>query len=112
MSLTINHFYRFGEFTLDVNQRVLLRASKPLQLTPKAFDTLLALVENGGRIVGKEELMERLWPDTFVEEANLTFNVQHLREVGRRGRRPPVRRSAVSPDDMRREKPRVKIERS
>ena len=48
----------------------------PVALAPKVFETLLVLIENHGRIVLKEELMKRLWPDTFVEEANLTFNVQ------------------------------------
>ena len=80
MSLLINRFYRFGDFTLDTEQRVLLRDGKPLALTPKVFDTLLILIENSGQIVEKEELMRRLWPDTFVEEANLTFNIQQLRK--------------------------------
>lgn len=81
MSLLIKHFYRFGAFTLDTDQRVLLRDGKPLALTPKVFDTLLILVEKSGRIVEREELMNRLWPDTFVEEANLTFNIKQLRKV-------------------------------
>ena len=80
MSLHISHFYRFAEFTLDTDQRVLLREGKRLPLTTKVFDTLLILVENTGRIVEKEELMNRLWPDTFVEEANLTFNIKQLRK--------------------------------
>ena len=80
MSLPINHFYRFGEFTLDSDQRVLLREGKPIALTPKVFDTLLILVENSGRIVAKGELMTRLWPDSFVEETNLTFNIKQLRK--------------------------------
>src|SRR5437660_1641642 len=81
MSLAINHFYRFGEFTVDGDQKVLLRNGSPLPLAPKVFDTLLILVDNGGRIVEKEELMRRLWPDTFVEESNLTFNIQQLRKA-------------------------------
>jgi TolB-like protein/DNA-binding winged helix-turn-helix (wHTH) protein/Tfp pilus assembly protein PilF len=81
MSLLINHFYRFDDFTLDSGERVLLRQGKPLTLTPKAFDTLLILVENGGRIVSKEEFMQRLWPDSFVEETNLTFNIRQLRRL-------------------------------
>ncbi len=81
MSLLINHFYRFGEFTLDADQGVLLREGKPLPLTPKVFDTLLILVENSGRLVMKDELMNQLWPDTFVEEANLAFNIQQLRKA-------------------------------
>src|SRR5258707_5401065 len=73
--------YRFGEFTVDADQKVLLRNGTPLSLAPKLFDTLLILVENGGRIVEKEALMNRLWPDIFVEEANLTFNIQQLRKA-------------------------------
>jgi len=89
MSLLIDHSYRFGEFTLDTDQRILLREGKPLSLAPKVFDTLLILVESSGRIVGKEELMNRLWPDTFVEEANLTFNIQQLRKaLGDNARKP------------------------
>jgi DNA-binding winged helix-turn-helix (wHTH) protein len=89
MSSRIGHIYRFGDFTVDVDQRVLLRAGKPVPLTPKVFDTLLILVENGGRIVRKEELMGRLWPDTFVEEANLSVNIQQLRRaLGDRARQP------------------------
>ena len=90
MSSLIKHFYQFGEFTLDTDQRVLLREGKPLTLTPKVFDTLLILVENGGRLVEKEELMSRLWPETFVEEANLTFNVQQLRKALGDNARAPV----------------------
>jgi Tol biopolymer transport system component/DNA-binding winged helix-turn-helix (wHTH) protein len=89
MSLLIDHSYRFGEFTLDTDQRILLREGKPLSLAPKVFDTLLILVESSGRIVGKEELMNRLWPDTFVEEANLAFNIQQLRKtLGDNARKP------------------------
>jgi DNA-binding winged helix-turn-helix (wHTH) protein len=89
MLLPDNHFYRFGEFTVDTDQKVLLRAGQPVHLTPKVFDTLLILVENHSRIVGKEELMTRLWPDTFVEETNLTFNIQQLRKaLGDRAQQP------------------------
>jgi Tol biopolymer transport system component/DNA-binding winged helix-turn-helix (wHTH) protein len=81
MYLAINQFYRFGEFTVDREQRVLLRNDSPLPLAPKVFDTLLILVDNSGRIVEKKELMSRLWPDSFVEESNLTFNIQQLRKA-------------------------------
>ena len=81
MSLAIKHLYRFGEFTVDGDQKVLLRNDSPLALAPKVFDTLLILVGNSGRIVEKEELMSRLWPDSFVEESNLTFNIQQLRKA-------------------------------
>src|SRR5882724_9900694 len=80
MSQAINHFHRFGEFTVDGDQKVLLRNDSPLPLAPKVFDTLLILLDNRGRIVEKEDLMRRLWPDTFVEESNLTFNIQQLRK--------------------------------
>jgi Tol biopolymer transport system component/DNA-binding winged helix-turn-helix (wHTH) protein len=89
MSQTISHFYQFGEFTVDADQRVLLRNGTPLPLAPKVFDTLLMLVENGGRIVEKEALMNRVWKDTFVEEANLTFSIQQLRKaLGDNARKP------------------------
>jgi len=81
--------YHFGEFTVDADQKVLLRNGTPLPLAPKIFDTLLILVENAGRIVEKDALMNRLWPNTFVEEANLTFNVQQLRKaLGDNARKP------------------------
>ncbi len=89
MSLAINHFHRFGEFTVDSGQKVLLQNGKPLPLAPKVFDTLLILINNSGRIVEKEELMSRLWPDTFVEESNLTFNIQQLRKALRDNARQP-----------------------
>ncbi len=81
MPSLINHFYRFGEFTLDADQRVLLRDGKPLLLAPKVLETLLTLVQEGGRIIEKEELMKRLWPDTFVEESNLTYCIVQLRKT-------------------------------
>src|SRR5688500_2101920 len=80
MSSLSNHLYKFGDFTIDVDQRVLLRAEEFVSLTPKVFDTLLILVESGGRIVEKEELKRRLWPDTFVDEANIAFNIQQVRK--------------------------------
>ena len=96
MSLLIKHFYRFGAFTLDTDQRVLFLENKPLPLTPKVFDTLLILVENKGRIVEKDDLMNRLWPDTFVEEANLTFNIKQIRKLLGDDARQPVYVETVS----------------
>ena len=81
MSWLIKHCYRFGEFTLDADQKVLLRQGKPLLLAPKILETLLTLVQNSGRIIEKEELMTRLWPDTFVEESNLTYTIVQLRKT-------------------------------
>ena len=80
MSSVLQHFYQFGAFVLDGDQRVLLRAGKPLPLTPKVFDTLMVLVENNGRIVGKAELMNQLWPNTFVEEENRRSALARLPE--------------------------------
>ncbi len=75
------HLYEFGPFRLDPAQRLLLRNGKPVSLTPKAFETLVILVENHGRLLTKNELMKRLWPATFVEEANLAQNVSAIRRA-------------------------------
>src|ERR1051326_2425808 len=84
-----NPHYRFGDFIVDTDQKVVLRQDKELPLTPKLFETLLILVENSGRIVQKEQFMERLWPHTFVEEANLTSNIRQLRKsLGDNARQP------------------------
>ncbi|HEY3132941.1 MAG TPA: winged helix-turn-helix domain-containing protein [Acidobacteriota bacterium] len=81
MSERTKHFYGFGPFCLDATERQLLLDGKPVPLTPKAFDTLLALVESNGRMVEKEELIKKVWPDTFIEEANLAYNISILRKV-------------------------------
>ena len=73
--------YEFGPFRLDSGTRRLLRDDKPVALTAKAFDALLALVENCGRLVEKDDLMRWLWPNTVVEEANLTQTIFTLRRV-------------------------------
>ena len=66
---------------MDADQKVLWCDDQPVHVTPKVFDTLLVLLQNPRRIVEKEELMNRLWPDVFVEETNLTFNIQQLRKA-------------------------------
>ncbi len=73
--------YEFGDFRVDEDQRVLLRGDEVVSLTPKAFDTLLAFVQNSSLVLEKEWLLEAIWPDTFVEEANLAVNVSLLRKV-------------------------------
>ena len=73
--------YEFGPFRLDTTERLLLRDGRPVPLTPKAFETLLALVERRGHVLEKEELMRRIWPDTIVEEANLAQNVFSIRKA-------------------------------
>ena len=72
---------RFGPFFIDVRERVLQRDGQPVPLTPKAFDLLAALVEQPGRLISKEELLQKVWPDTFVEESNLAYNVFALRKA-------------------------------
>ena len=76
-----HHFYEFGPFRLDVTEQLLLRDGTVIPITPKAFETLIALVEQSGHLVAKEELMKRLWPDTFVEEVNLAHNISLLRRA-------------------------------
>ena len=73
--------YYFGAFLLDTESRVLLRDGQPLSVTSKVLDTLTILVENRGRLMNRDELLSRLWPDTQVEEANLTQNVFTLRKI-------------------------------
>jgi DNA-binding winged helix-turn-helix (wHTH) protein/tetratricopeptide (TPR) repeat protein/TolB-like protein len=73
--------YEFDGFRVDPVRRRLLRGGEQVPLTPKAFSILLVLVENRGEVVGKEDLIQRVWPDTFVTEANLTQNVSSLRKA-------------------------------
>jgi DNA-binding winged helix-turn-helix (wHTH) protein/TolB-like protein len=73
--------YRFGPFVLDTVQHELLKQGKRIPLTPKTYDTLLVLVQNNGRMLSKEELMTSLWPDSFVEESNLTQQVSMIRKA-------------------------------
>lgn len=73
--------YRFGDFCLDPKSHLLLRGRDAVPLMPKAYDMLLVLVENCGRVVEKDELMNLVWPDSFVEEANLTVNISALRKA-------------------------------
>lgn len=75
------HVYEFGPFRLIPEERQLLRDGEPVALTPKAFDLLVVLVENGGHLVEKEELIRRVWADRFVEEANLSVNISALRRA-------------------------------
>lgn len=74
-------FFEFGEFQLDVRERSLLRNGDAVPLTPKAFDTLVILVENAGSLVEKDEMMRAVWPDSFVEEIGLARNISVLRKA-------------------------------
>lgn len=111
-----NNLYAFGEFRLDSIERTLFHGNELVSLTPKALETLLALVRRAGHVVNKEELMQEVWPDTFVEEGNLNVNISAVRKalaeaanglafietVPRRGYRfvAPVRLVAVEPEEL------------
>ena len=71
----------FGPFRLLAGQRLLLDGEKPVRLGSRAFDILTSLVERAGEVVGKEELIARAWPQTFVEELNLKIQVSALRRA-------------------------------
>jgi TolB-like protein/DNA-binding winged helix-turn-helix (wHTH) protein/Tfp pilus assembly protein PilF len=77
----LDQFYEFGPFRLDRGKRLLWRDGEVVSLSPKAFDTLLALIEKRGELLDKDTLMQTLWPDSFVEEANLTVKVSQLRRA-------------------------------
>ncbi len=84
------HLYEFGPFRLDPAERRLLCDETPVALTPKCFDLLIALVENSGHLLEKEVLLQRVWPNQFVEESNLSFNISTLRKAlgdGQNGQR-------------------------
>jgi TolB-like protein len=76
-----NSFYEFGPYRVDASECVLLCDGQPVSLTPKAFDTLLVLVRKSGHVVTKDELMREVWPESYVEEGNLTQNVFTLRKA-------------------------------
>lgn len=76
-----NELYQFGVFSLDTADRRLWREAEPIQLTPKQFDLLFYFVENTGRVAKKNELLDAVWSDTFVEETTLARNVSWLRKI-------------------------------
>lgn len=73
--------FEFGPFRIDAVRRLVTRDGRPVPLTPKAFDTLVALVEQSGRTLNKEDLLERVWSGTSVEENNLTQAISRLRKT-------------------------------
>ena len=76
-----NHIFEFGQFRLDTTERILSRNGEQLPLAPKVFDTLVVLVRHRGHLLEKTQLMEEVWPDTFVAEINLAVNVSTLRKI-------------------------------
>jgi TolB-like protein/DNA-binding winged helix-turn-helix (wHTH) protein/Flp pilus assembly protein TadD len=77
----VDSVYEFGPFRLDLAEKKLSKDGEVVALTPKAFDTLLILIEKNGRLVEKEELIKQLWPDTFVEENCLSQNIYLVRKA-------------------------------
>src|SRR6476661_7315025 len=76
-----NLYYEFGPYQLNVNTRLLKRGGETISLTPKAAEILVLLVTRAGQLVEKDELLKEIWPDTFVEEANLSQNIFTLRRA-------------------------------
>lgn len=81
MAHAVKYLLEFGRFRIDPEQRLLLRDQEPIPLSPKAFELLLVLAQRNGQVVLKEELMNLLWPDTFVEESNLGQHIFQLRKA-------------------------------
>ncbi|MFN2510440.1 MAG: winged helix-turn-helix domain-containing tetratricopeptide repeat protein [Pyrinomonadaceae bacterium] len=81
MSHQVRHLYEFGPFRLDPEKPCLWRDGEPISLTPKAVETLIVLVQQSGKLVERERLMNAIWPNTFVEDGNLNFNVSVLRKA-------------------------------
>lgn len=81
MSSLTSNLYQFGDFSLDPQNRTLRRAGTTVPLTPKAFDLLFVLIQNADSIVTKDELMKAVWPDSFVEESNLTQTIFMVRKA-------------------------------
>jgi Tol biopolymer transport system component/DNA-binding winged helix-turn-helix (wHTH) protein len=90
MTVSLDRVYEFGEWRLDPAEHLLLRNGSAVPLGPKIFDTLLLLVENGGRLVSKEEFMRRVWADSFVEDLVLTQNISQLRRILGNGEQPVI----------------------
>lgn len=81
MNLLARQIYEFGPFRIDVKRRLLLRGQEQVPLSSKAFDTLLTLIESGGEVLEKDFLLDKIWPDTTVEEKNLTIAVSAVRKA-------------------------------
>src|SRR5689334_21935282 len=79
--MTTREVYEFGEFTLDASERRLSHGGHCIPLAPKAHDVLLALVRHAGRLVTKRELLDLVWPESFVEEGILSVHISALRKA-------------------------------
>jgi eukaryotic-like serine/threonine-protein kinase len=81
MSTETKVLYEFGKFRCDPREHLLFCDGKPVSLSPKSFEILVVLIRSNGQLLMKDELMRQVWPDSFVEEANLTVNISALRKV-------------------------------
>ena len=81
MKLTAQVLYEFDKFRLNPAEQLLLCDDKPVPLTPKAFQILCVLLQSKGRLLDKDDLIKRVWPNSFVEEANLSVNISALRKA-------------------------------
>ena len=81
MNLPDKRFFLFDAFRVDAFERILFKENREVTFTPKVFDTLLILLENSGHVLTKKELMQQVWPDSFVEENNLAQNISILRKA-------------------------------
>jgi len=81
MNQPATRFYLFDVFRVDVLERILFKGDREVPLTPKVFDTLLVLLQNSSHVLTKKELMQQVWPDSFVEENNLAQNISILRKA-------------------------------
>src|SRR5918999_620138 len=86
MSRQTKRLYSFDVFRVDARERLLFKGDREVPLTPKVFDTLLVLVENSSHVLTKKELMQQVWPDSFVEENNLAQNISILRKALGKGK--------------------------
>lgn len=76
-----NHLYEFGSFRLNPEEHLLLQNGQPVRMPPKTFELLLFFVHNNNQVIDKETLMQEVWRDTFVEEANLTVHISTIRKI-------------------------------
>src|SRR5215470_9074227 len=81
MPLSVNHLYEFDKFRVDAHRGVLLRGNESVPLTAKSFEILLVLIRHHNETVSKDALLKAVWPDTFVEETNLTQHISMLRRA-------------------------------
>lgn len=81
MSNPVKYIYEFGPFRLDLEQRIMWKGEQAVGLAPKVFETLVLLIERRGNVISKKEMMNVLWPDHYVEEANLSQNIFLLRKI-------------------------------